>query len=210
MYLDATTLIQNVYGTKFDDVLVGNNLDNIFYPLDGNDIIDGKSGLNKVIISRAASTFTWATNSSNQHVLLEDKNQKFGSKDLLNIQRVSFSDTNLAFDLNANGAAGKTAEIIGAAFGLNALSNKSYVGIGLRLFDGAMAMQDVASSAISTGLVSNPDNTSFVKAIWNNVVGTPIDEANLNSYVSQLNRGTLSQASLLLSLIHISEPTRPY
>jgi Peptidase M10 serralysin C terminal len=198
MYLDATTLIQNVYGTKFDDVLVGNNLDNIFYPLDGNDIIDGKSGLNKVIISRAASTFTWATNSSNQHVLLEDKNQKFGSKDLLNIQRVSFSDTNLAFDLNANGAAGKTAEIIGAAFGLNALSNKSYVGIGLRLFDGAMAMQDVASSAISTGLVSNPDNTSFVKAIWNNVVGTPIDEANLNSYVSQLNRGTLSQASLLV------------
>jgi len=78
------------------------------------------------------------------------------------------------------------------------LSNKSYVGIGLRLFDGAMAMQDVASSAISTGLVSNPDNTSFVKAIWNNVVGTPIDEANLNSYVSQLNRGTLSQASLLV------------
>ena len=197
LYIDSTTLIQNAYGTKFDDVLVGNNADNVFYPLDGNDIIDGKAGLNKVVISRAASGFNWSINSSNQHLLVEDKNQKLGSKDLFNIQRVSFLDTNFAFDLSANSAAGKTAEILGAAFGLNALSNKLYVGLGLSLFDGGMGMQDVAALAISTGLVSAPDNTSFVKAVWNNVVGSTIDDANLNTYVGQLNRGALSQASLL-------------
>ena len=197
VYLGPTTLIQNAYGTRFDDVLVGNNADNVFYPSDGNDIIDGKVGLNKVVISRAASGFNWSINSSNQHLLVEDKNQKLGSKDLFNIQRVNFLDTNFAFDLSANSAAGKTAEILGAAFGLNALSNKPYVGLGLSLFDGGMGMQDVASMAISTGLVSAPDNTSFVKAVWNNVVGTPIDDANLNTYVGQLNRGALSQASLL-------------
>ena len=197
VYLGPTTLIQNAYGTRFDDVLVGNNADNVFYPSDGNDIIDGKVGLNKVVISRAASGFNWSINSSNQHLLVEDKNQKLGSKDLFNIQRVNFLDTNFAFDLSANSAAGKTAEILGAAFGLNALSNKPYVGLGLSLFDGGMGMQDVASMAISTGLVSAPDNTSFVKAVWNNVVGSPIDDANLNTYVGQLNRGALSQASLL-------------
>jgi hypothetical protein len=197
VYIDATTLIQNAYGSKFDDVLMGNNADNVFYPLDGNDIIDGKAGLNKVVLSRAASGFNWSINSSNQHLLVEDKNQKLGLKDLFNIQRVNFTDTSFAFDLSANSAAGKTAEILGAAFGLNALSNKPYVGIGLSLFDGGMGMQDVASMAISTGLVSAPDNTSFVKAVWSNVVGSPIDDANLNTYVGQLNRGALSQASLL-------------
>jgi hypothetical protein len=197
VYLGPTTLIQNAYGTKFDDVLVGNNADNVFYPLDGNDIIDGKAGLNKVVISRAASGFNWSINSSNQHLLVEDKNQKLGSKDLFSIQRVNFLDTNFAFDLSANSAAGKTAEILGAAFGLNALSNKPYVGLGLSLFDGGMAMQDVASLAISTGLVSATDNTSFVKTVWSNVVGSPIDDANLNTYVGQLNRGALSQAALL-------------
>jgi hypothetical protein len=60
-----------------------------------------------------------------------------------------------------------------------------------------MGMQDVAALVISTGLVSPSDNTSFVKAVWNNVVGSPIDDANLNTYVGQLNRGALSQASLL-------------
>jgi hypothetical protein len=44
---------------------MGNNSDNVFYPLDGNDIIDGKAGLNKVVLSRAASGFNWAINSSN-------------------------------------------------------------------------------------------------------------------------------------------------
>jgi hypothetical protein len=52
--------------------------------------------------------------------------------------------------------------------------------------------------AISTGLVSAPDNTSFVKTVWSNVVGSPIDDANLNTYVGQLNRGALSKASLLV------------
>jgi len=198
VYIDPTTLIQNAYGSKFDDVLMGNNADNVFYPLDGNDIIDGKAGLNKVVLSRAASGFNWSINSGNQHLLIEDKNQKLGLKDLFNIQRVNFADTSFAFDLNANSAAGKTAEILGAAFGLNALTNKPYVGVGLSLFDGGMGMQDVASMAISTGLVSASDNTSFVKTVWSNVVGSPIDDANLNTYVGQLNRGALSKASLLV------------
>jgi hypothetical protein len=198
VYIDATTLIQNAYGSKFDDVLMGNNADNVFYPLDGNDIIDGKAGLNKVVLSRAASGFNWSINSGNQHLLIEDKNQKLGLKDLFNIQRVNFADTSFAFDLNANSAAGKTAEILGAAFGLNALTNKPYVGVGLSLFDGGMGMQDVATMAISTGLVSASDNTSFVKTVWSNVVGSPIDDANLNTYVGQLNRGALSKASLLV------------
>ena len=198
IYLDANTTIQNLYGTRSDDVLLCNDLNNVVYPGDGNDIIDGKGGLNKVVLSRAASFYTSSFNANNQHVIVEDKTQKLGVKDMVNVQRVSFADSNVAFDLGAANSGGETAEILGAAFGLSALGNKPYVGFGLSLFDGGMAMQDVAKLAVQTGLVSAPDNTSFVKAVWNNVVGSPIDDASLNTYVGQLNKGVFTQPSLLV------------
>ena len=80
---------------------------------------------------------------------------------------------------------------------LSKLSNKQFVNIGLGLFDAGKSLQDVATLALQTGLVSPPDNTSFVKAVWLNVIGSPIDEVNLNTYVTQLNRGVLSQSALL-------------
>ncbi len=198
MYIDSLTIIQNVSGSRFDDVLIGNDQSNVFYPLEGNDIIDGKGGINRAVFQGAAGGYSWDINASNQHLNVADKGQKLGNKDLFNIQRLNFSDTNIAFDLMPTDSGGKTAQILGAAFGLSALSNKPYVGIGLSLFDGAMGLQDVATLAIQTGLVSAPDNTSFVKAVWSNVVGSPIDDANLNTYVGQLNKDAFTQASLLV------------
>jgi len=197
VFIDASTQIQNLYGTNVDDVLMCNDQNNVIYPLDGNDVVDGKGGLNKVVLPRAASAYSWSINTGNQHLNIDDRGQKLGTKDLLNVQRVSFSDTNFAFDLNPTDSGGKTAELLGAAFGLSALSNKQFVGIGLGLFDAGKSLQDVAALAIQTGLVSAPDNTSFVKAVWLNVIGSPIEDVNLNTYVTQLNRGTLSQSALL-------------
>ena len=197
VFIDASTQIQNLYGTNVDDVLMCNDLNNVIYPLDGNDVVDGKGGLNKLVLPRVANAYTWGINSGNQHLNIDDKGQKLGTKDLVNVQRVSFSDTNFAFDLNPTDSGGKTAELLGAAFGLGSLSNKQFVNIGLGLFDAGKSLQDVATLALQTGLVSPPDNTSFVKAVWLNVIGSPIDEVNLNTYVTQLNRGVLSQSALL-------------
>jgi hypothetical protein len=197
IYIDASTVIQNVYGTQFDDVLIGNAQNNTFYPLEGNDIVDGKGGINTVVLPRAAKTYTWSINAGNQHLNMDDQGQKLGTKDLVNIQRVSFLDKKLAFDLNPSDSGGKAAELLGAAFGLGALFNQLFVGIGLGLFDAGKSLQDVAALAIQTGLISPPDNASFVKAVWFNVIGTPIDDVNLNTYVTQLNRGVLNQSALL-------------
>lgn len=116
---------------------------------------------------------------------------------LENVERIKFSDKSIAFDVAATQSGGQTAEILNAAFGKSALSNKSFVGIGLSLFDNKMSMSDVAALAVATGLVSDKDNSSFVKAVWKNVVGSEIDSANLNTYVDLLNTGALTQPSLL-------------
>lgn len=117
-----------------------------------------------------------------------------------NIQRIHFADKNIAVDLAATESAGETALMIGAAFGKAALDKADYVGIGLQLFDGGQTLQQVAQLCVGTGLISAPDNTSFVKAVWLNVIGSPIDPGNLSYFTGLLSGsgGTMSQADLLV------------
>ena len=120
-----------------------------------------------------------------------------GTDTLINVDRLSFQDISVAFDLGTNQSAGETAEMLGAAFGKSAIANASYAGIGIKLFDSGQSMAQVAQLAIGTGQVSAPDNTSFVNSVWLNVVGTPIDPSNLSYYTGLLNSGAFTQATLL-------------
>ena len=116
---------------------------------------------------------------------------------MISVERIIFRDKSVAYDVGQEEASGQTAMILNAAFSKSSLSNKSFVGIGLSLFDNNKSMSEVASLAVGTGLVSPKDNTSFVKSIWQNVVGSPIDSVNLKTYVDMLNNGTYTQPSLL-------------
>lgn len=120
---------------------------------------------------------------------------------LVNTQRLAFTDQSLAFDMGATQSGGQTAEILGAAFGTSALSNKTDVRIGLNLFDQGYTMVQVTQLAIGTGQVAGgsaaPSNTAFVEAVWQNVIGTSIDSADLATFTNDLANGTFTQASLL-------------
>jgi len=137
------------------------------------------------------------TISGNSLTILDSLNQSDFAKTALGINRLKFADTSFSYDLQPNQSGGQTIELLGAAFGVSSLSNKQYVGIGLNLFDNGQSMTQVAQLAINTGAVSAQDNTSFVKAVWANVTGSPIDSSNLNTFVGYLNNGTYTQAGLL-------------
>lgn len=151
------------------------------------------------------SVMTFSDKSSNYGVtisgstltILDSLNPNDFAKTAMGINRLKFSDSSFAYDLQGSQSGGLTAELLGAAFGPTSLTNKQYVGIGLGLFDGGLSMTQVAQLAINTGAISAPDNTSFVKAIWANVMGSPVDSGNLNSFVGLLNNGTYTQAGLL-------------
>jgi len=161
--------------------------------LSSNSVI-GNGGICTAIYQADASNFVLTNNYPDLIV----KSTKFLITDNLNnTQRVQFNDKSFAYDLNPTQSGGQTLELLGAAFGVSSLSNKQYVGIGLSLFDAGQSMTQVAQLAINTGSVSAPDNTSFVKAVWSNVMGSPIDSSNLNTFVGYLNNGTYTQAGLL-------------
>ena len=197
LFIGNKTLIQEVMGSNADDYLIGNTLNDVFIPQNGNDFIVGGSGLNTAVLNQAYTTYAVYQDAGSGNWIVSDLKQVSGYKQLKNIERLQFKDINLALDLDVSNSGGKAAEMLGAAFGLAGLKNPKFAGIALSLFDSGKSLQDVAALAVSSGLISPPDNASFVKAIWLNVIGTAIDDSNLNNFVGLLNHGSMTQASLL-------------
>ena len=197
LFIGNKTLIQEVMGSNADDYLIGNTLNDVFIPQNGNDIIVGGSGLNTAVLNQAYATYSVYQDAGSGNWIVSDLKQVSGYKQLKNIERLQFKDINVALDLDVSNSGGKAAEMLGAAFGLAGLKNPKFAGIALSLFDSGRSLQDVAALAVSSGLISSPDNTSFVKTIWLNVIGSSIDDSNLNNFVGLLNHGSMTQASLL-------------
>lgn len=174
-----------VRGTSGDDMLIGGL---------GQEQIDGRGGKDTVVYSSASSHYSVTQAAAGFTV----RDLSSGSTDTLsNVARIQFADKKLALDLGADASAGQTAEILGAAFGKEALHKTDYVGIGLSLFDAGYTLAQVAQMCINTGLLSAPGNDAFVRAVWQNVVGSPIDATSLANYTGLLESHAYTQASLL-------------
>lgn len=117
---------------------------------------------------------------------------------LTGIERLAFDDTFVALDLD--GHAGVVAKVIGAIFGAQYLTNRSFVGIGLSLVDSGMSEQELVGLAAGTDffaqVAGSHSNTDFVKLVYKNVVGIAPSASELTYYVGLLNDGTFTQASL--------------
>ena len=126
-----------------------------------------------------------------------------GTDRLSGIERLGFSDGSLAFDLGATDAGGRTALMLSALLGPQAaLSNPSWTGIGLSLFDSGQSTASVASLLVSSGLTAQlaggASHTSFVQWLYKNVVGSAPSADVAAGFVGLLNSGAFTQASLLV------------
>lgn len=119
-----------------------------------------------------------------------------GASSLSNVARLQFADTNIAFDLSPTQSTGQSAELLGAAFGTSALSDKTMLGDWINFFDHGGSMTVAAQDMVASGALPG-SNSAFVSAVWQNVVGTPIDSTNLTLFTTDLANGTLTLASLL-------------
>ena len=108
-----------------------------------------------------------------------------GTDQLTNIERLQFTDKNVALDLSGN--AGTTAKILGAVFGKESLNNKQYVGIGLSLLDAGMSTNTLSSLAVDAANLKT--NDQIVSILWKNVFGTTATSADKAPYVKLLDDG---------------------
>lgn len=198
---------ENASGSEKADVIIGNSLDNSIFGDSGNDrltggagndSLDGGSGQDVAIYSSAMSQFKIQHHSSSGEWVITDTLGYEGKDTLTNIERIQFSDANLAIDLDGN--AGITAKILGAVFGKNSVKNKSFVGIGLSYLDAGWTYDNLAVLALDASGAKT--NDQIVNLLWSNVFGIAPTLAQKSPYIKMLNDGVTAA-----SLVHLAADT---
>jgi hypothetical protein len=159
--------------TKPNMLLVGNDLINT---------VNANSSVLNFIISNTKSV-----------TKLADKTGSLDNEILINIERIQFTDSAIAIDINGN--AGTAAKIIGAVFGKDYLSNKQYVGFCLHLLDDGTSNSDLASIVLNAAHLTT--NDEIVSTLLKNVLGNTTSAADKTSLLDLLNKGT-SPSDLVL------------
>ena len=188
----------NVTGTSASDTLYGNYQANVITGSGGNDTIDGGVGIDIAKFSaplgstpsqnysiQKLNDTAWSVSYKGPVMAIFPPPITDGTDQLTNIERLQFTDKNVALDLNGN--AGTTAKILGAVFGKESLSNKQYVGIGLSLLDTGMPTNTLSSLAVDAANLKT--NDQIVSTLWKNVFGTSATSADKAPYVKLLDDG---------------------
>jgi hypothetical protein len=172
-------------GTSGNDVLNSSASKKYVRGQSGDDQLNGLTGkIDTALYYGISDDFSILKTTTNQ-IVVTDNNGLEGRDTLTDIERISFSDTSFAFDVNGN--LGATAKILGAVFGKDSLTNKQYVGIGLSLLDVGMSTNALSSLAVDAANLKT--NDQIVSTLWKNVFGTTATSADKAPYVKLLDDG---------------------
>jgi hypothetical protein len=189
--------VSTLQGSETDDVIVANPADkkNIFVLGQGNDsvtatdspdimiggagndILDGGKGLDKAVFSGDSKSYKLTLNKDGTVVVADTNTSRDGVDQLKGVERISFTDTSLAFDIAGN--AGASYRLYKAAFGRQPDS----VGLGYwmkNLDKGADLAKDVASGFINSKEFQslygeNTSNATFIANLYQNVLNRTPD-----------------------------------
>lgn len=171
---------------------------------EGDDLLVGDMGNDTAVYARAGSGYAVTRTGSEWRVT--DGSGDEGTDTLRSIERLRFADKALAVDLD--GAAGSTAKLIGAIFGVQCLIPE-FVGIGIGFFDGGGSMESGAQLALNTDLyvelAGSRSNADFVRLVYGNVMGFAPSAAEQEYYEGFLDRGDMTQAQLAVLAAETNE-----
>lgn len=185
--ISSGALIENVIGSPYDDVIIGNAANNVVTFTGGNDIVDGDAGLDSVRFWSSSANMHVFKDSATGYWNAESLNNEGGSIELRQVERLIFTDTSWALYTAGTENAGITAKILGAVFGKEALSNKAYVGIGLSFLDAGWTYDNLAGLALNAAGATT--NDQIVSLLWKNVIGTTASTADKAPYITMLKNG---------------------
>ena len=174
----------------------------------GNDIISGGTNIDTVIYSNHKSEYLIKNESSTISIfsnwIIQHGNEGTGLDgiDTLNgIERVQFSNINLALDLDGN--AGKAAKLLGAVLGKNSVSDPSFVGVVLGLLDSGIAYPELMQIALNFTLGSSINNATVADLFIRNLLGFSTVELQ-NTIVQLLDTGAYTQSALGVAVADLS------
>jgi subtilisin-like proprotein convertase family protein/subtilisin family serine protease len=204
LQISANTSIENAIGGDGNDQLTGNQANNRLTGMRGNDTLDGGAGIDTAIYQDKKSDFT-ITKTSNGFTIVDTTGTE-GSDTLINIERLQFSDTTLAFDIHGN--AGLAYRLYQAAF--DRKPDAAGLGYWIEHLDTGLDMNDVAynflnSDEFVTLYGKNVSNTAFVTQLYENVLHREPETAGYQYWVNVLDTGLGSRQVVLASFSDSAE-----
>ena len=180
---------------KGNDSIIGSNGSDVLAGFAGNDKIDGGGGVDTAVYAGVASGFE-ITVGENGDATINDKSGFNGTDSLISIERLQFLDHFVAIDFSNNGHAGSTAKILGSVFGVDAVHNLNYAGIGLKLLDEGMSYDNLIHLALQTKLGVSASNADVVNLLYGNVMGFAPSQSDFNYFKGLLDSNQLTQSEL--------------
>lgn len=178
-------VIENAVGSSSPDMLLGNDADNILTGNGGDDLIDGFAGIDTLVRTERASQVEVLKLDEINNFEFEIRGGFHGNDRMENVERIEFSDSGLALDLD--GTAGQTARVLGVTFGAQSVNNPEYVKIGLDLLDGGMTYTDLAALAVEAAGASI--HAQVVDLLWFNIVGSHPGAQEMQPFIDMLEGG---------------------
>lgn len=198
-FSDITTNLAAFQGTEAND---------IFRSSAANESFSGGKGIDRVVFSASRDSFSiskvstdsWAISYTKGFAADDISAQGFGSDQLLQIERLSFSDKSLALDIS--GAGGQSYRIYKAAF--NRTPDSGGLGYWIAQMDGGMSLVEVASRFIDSAEFkslygSAPSNAEFLTKVYSNVLGRLPDPVGYAWWLNAMNTDSSKTKSKVLA-----------
>jgi hypothetical protein len=127
----------------------------------------------------------------------------------VNVERLKFSDTNVALDIGPSQNAGSVYMLYKAAF--NRAPDAGGMGYWLAQKDGGknivtdLAQGFVASKEFTDKYGTNPTNAAYVDKLYQNVLGRAGESGGVAYWNKELNEGNRTKAAVLVEFATLAE-----
>ncbi len=192
-------------GNDLNNLLTGNEGNNVLKGLGGADTLDGGAGTDTAQYGGKYADYTVTLGTTTAVATsVRDNQGGDGLDNVVNLERLQFSDVRLALDLGKTQAGGETVMMMAATLGSGFVANQTFAGIFLSYFDTGASMLDGAKLLIDSGILGafagGSDNTSIVKWVYANVMGVAPTADTLAATVLALNNHTTTQAQWMADI----------
>lgn len=191
------TIIENVVGTRFSDVMIGNSANNRFESNGGGDTVDGSAGFDLLVIKDSRANFTIQKNATDitfRNTVSNDITS------IVNVERVQLNDKMVAFDIE--GVAGQMYRLYQAAF--DRKPDAAGLGYWIADMDKGSSLLTVAAGFFQSPEFqklygANPSTTTLITNFYQNVLHRAPDQAGFDYWNKELSSGVSTPASALAS-----------
>jgi subtilisin-like proprotein convertase family protein len=218
----AGTTIRNAFGGDGNDLLIANKAGGSLYGMAGDDTLNGGAGFdaldggagNDVLIGGAgidtavyhAPRARYSVTQTDTGWTIVDSSGINGTDQLTNVERVHFSDTMLALDIN--GDAGQAYRLYQAAY--NRVPDLGGLGFWIKVMDAGSSLTDVAGAFMASPEFKDMygpalSHADFVDKLYQNVLHRPGEAGGVAFWLEVLDRPGVLPAGVLAAFAESAE-----